>query len=149
MAILTKEVEEAPFQRVKSPAIMAIPKFHPKTAQGKLKAEITAINPKGFHYSIIKWSGLSEGITDPLILLDIPQAMSKISIASYTSPKPSDLILPISKEIIAPKASLYFLNSTPIYLTISPLKGTGIFIQSALPASILLTALSYSSLLVN
>lgn len=119
--MVTKEVEEAPFHKVKSPAIIAIPKFQAYTAQGKLKAEITAISPKGFHYSIIKWLGLSEGITAPLIPLDIPQAMSKISIASYTSPKPSDLIFPISKEIIAPKASFFFLNSTPIYLTISPL----------------------------
>lgn len=82
---------------------------------------ITAINPNGFHYSIIKWLGLSDGITYPLMHLDIPQAISKISIASWTSPKPSDLIFPISRDTTAPKASLCFLNSTPIYLTISPL----------------------------
>lgn len=119
-------MEEAPFHKVLSPQIIAIPKFQQNTAQGKLKAEITAMSPNGFHYSIMKWLGLSEGITYPLILLLIPQAISNTSIASWTSPNPSLLILPISKEIKAPKASLYFLNSTPSYLTISPLKGIGI-----------------------
>lgn len=54
VAIVTKLVVVAPFHRVKSPQIAAIAKFHPKTAQGKLKAVITPIKPKGFHYSIIK-----------------------------------------------------------------------------------------------
>lgn len=121
VAIVHKEVDVAPFHIVRSPQIIAIPKFQQNTATGKLNAEITAIKPKGFHYSIMKWLGLSEGMTDPLIPLDIPQAISKISIASYTSPRPSDLIFPISKEIKAPKASFFFLNSSPNYLTISPL----------------------------
>lgn len=57
-AILTKEVEEAPFHKVESPHIMAIPKFQPKTAQGKLKAVITAISPRGFHYSTIYYMNI-------------------------------------------------------------------------------------------
>lgn len=71
-----------PFHKVESPQIMAKAKFQVKTAQGKLKAVMQAINPTGFHYSIIKWLGLSEGITYPLIALEIPQAISKISIPS-------------------------------------------------------------------
>ncbi len=40
-AKVTREVVEAPFHTVKSPQIMAIARFHPKTAQGKLNAVIT------------------------------------------------------------------------------------------------------------
>jgi len=51
--MVISEVDDAPFQHVKSPQITAIAKFHPRTAHGKLKAVITPIIPKGFHYSII------------------------------------------------------------------------------------------------
>lgn len=53
VAMVMSEVDDAPFQHVKSPQITAIAKFHPRTAHGKLKAVITPIIPKGFHYSII------------------------------------------------------------------------------------------------
>lgn len=65
VATVTNEVVVAPFHKVRSPQTAAIAKFQPNTALGKLKAEITATRPKGFHYSIIKCSGLSEGITFP------------------------------------------------------------------------------------
>lgn len=82
VAIATKLVVLAPFHTVESPQIQARAKFQKKTAFGKLKAVITAIRPRGFHYSIIKWSGLSEGITDPLMHLAKPVAKSQISIDS-------------------------------------------------------------------
>ena len=82
IATVTNEVELAPFQIVESPQIIARAKFHPKTAHGKLKAVITPIIPRGFHLSIIKWSGLSEGITDPFNYLLKPTAKSHISITS-------------------------------------------------------------------
>ncbi len=44
-----------------------------------------------------------------------------------TSPMPSSLILPTSKDTRAPSASLFFLNSSPIWRTISPLFGAGIY----------------------
>lgn len=82
VAKVTRDVVEAPFHKTKSPHIKAIAKFQPKTAHGKLKAVMTPINPKGFHYSIIKWSGLSEGIIFPFKDLLNPQAISQISINS-------------------------------------------------------------------
>lgn len=93
---------------------MAIAKFQPKTAQGKLNAVTTPIIPKGFHYSIIKCSGLSDGIIFPFKALDKPHAISQQSINSYTSPKPSDLIFPISNDISAPNADFFYLNASPI-----------------------------------
>ena len=64
------------------PVISARHKFHPKTACGKLKAEITPTSPNGFHVSIIKCSLRSEGISYPLKVLDNPQAKSHMSIDS-------------------------------------------------------------------
>ena len=68
-------------------------------------------------------------MTNPYNDLDNPQAISHISIISCTSPRPSDLIFPISKETSIPKASFFRLNSSPIYLTISPLLGIGNYIM--------------------
>lgn len=82
VAIEIKLTEPAPFHIVISPHIADKAKFQKNTAFGKLKAEITPTIPNGFHYSIIKWSGLSLGITDPLMHLDIPVAMSQTSIDS-------------------------------------------------------------------
>jgi len=53
IAMVIKEAELAHFHAVMFPQMADIAKFHPKTAQGKLKAVITPIGPKGFHYSII------------------------------------------------------------------------------------------------
>lgn len=113
-AIDDKFVDGAPFQTQTSPQINPNAKFHPNTATGKLKAVIIPTTPNGFHYSIIKWDGLSDGITKPYNDLDNPHAISQISIISYTSPNPSDFILPISKATNIPNASFYFLNSSPI-----------------------------------
>lgn len=64
-AIVINGADGAPFQRQRSPTVAAIQKFHPKTAHGKLKAVMIPTSPSGFHYSIMKWSGLSDGITSP------------------------------------------------------------------------------------
>ena len=66
VAIVTIEVVGAPFQIMRSPQIKAMAAFHPKTAQGKLKAVITPTIPTGFQISIIKCSGLSELKIEPL-----------------------------------------------------------------------------------
>lgn len=52
-AIPHKGVVGEDFHIVRLPQTAATQKFQPKTAVGKLKAEITPIKPKGFHYSII------------------------------------------------------------------------------------------------
>jgi len=44
VAIDVRFVVGAPFQQDKFPQTRPIAKFHPKTAHGKLKAEITPIN---------------------------------------------------------------------------------------------------------
>lgn len=64
-AIETRLVEGAPFQTQTSPHTRASARFHPRTAAGKLKAVMMPTTPRGFHYSIIKWLGLSEGMTNP------------------------------------------------------------------------------------
>ena len=43
----------------------AMAAFQEWTAHGKLKAEMTPTIPYGFQTSIIKWPGLSDGITFP------------------------------------------------------------------------------------
>lgn len=52
-AIEIKGVVGAGFQIVIFPVIIDKAKFQKKTAQGKLKAEITPTTPRGFHYSRI------------------------------------------------------------------------------------------------
>mmetsp|Transcript_10673 Transcript_10673/g.14365 ORF Transcript_10673/g.14365 Transcript_10673/m.14365 type:complete len:205 (-) Transcript_10673:3-617(-) len=105
--------------------------FQPETAQGKLKAEMMPMLPIGFHYSKIMWSGRSLGITLPPTVRDMPTAISQISMYSCTSPSPSVLILPISREIRAPKASFLVRSSSPIWRMISPRAGMGVVIQRA------------------
>jgi hypothetical protein len=144
VARVTNEVEEAPFHKVRSPQMAAMAKFHPRTAHGKLKAVMTPIRPKGFHYSIIKCSGLSDGMILPLRDLDRPQAISQISMNSYTSPSPSARILPISNEMRAPRAFFLSLRASPTYLIISPLLGMGMLIHSFFPLNMAYTVASYS-----
>ncbi len=62
---------------------------------------------------------------------DCPTAKSAISIISCTSPYPSSLIFPISKETRRPNASLFFLKALPISLTKSPRIGAGTFRHSS------------------
>jgi len=88
-AMLTKFVEGAPFQMLQLPQIAESAKFQPITAAGKLKAVIIPTKPKGFHYSIMKWSGRSEGNTCPAIDRERPQAKSQMSMISWISPSPS------------------------------------------------------------
>lgn len=82
VAIVIRLVVEAPFHIVRSPQIAAIAKFQPSTAQGKLNAVITPIRPRGFHCSIMKWLGRSEGKICPDIVRDMPHAMSQMSMNS-------------------------------------------------------------------
>ena len=138
-ATVTKDVDSLPFQIIVLPQISPIAVFQPATAQGKLKAEITPMFPIGFHYSIIMWPGLSLGKTLPPIILDIPTAMSQVSIYSYTSPSPSLLILPTSKASRDPRASFFSLSSFPIYLTMSPRIGIGRSIHLRFSSSIAAT----------
>jgi len=63
VARLKVAAEGAGFHITQFPQIREIAKFHPNTAFGKLNAVITPTIPKGFHYSIMKCSFLSDGIT--------------------------------------------------------------------------------------
>jgi len=138
MAILQREVVVAPFHIWAFPQIRLSAAFHPHTAMGKLKAVITPMRPRGFQFSSIKCSGLSEGKTCPPMVLDMPWAMSQMSMNSCTSPFPSTRILPISSETSLPRGSKYFLISCPIALTTSPLLGIGVFCHSTIASCMLL-----------
>lgn len=81
-AIVIKDAVGAPFQQTRLPQIKAIAAFHPKTAQGKLKAVMTPTIPRGFQTYIMKCCGLSELKIEPPIVLDNPQAISQRSITS-------------------------------------------------------------------
>ena len=81
-ATVTREDVSLPFQIIVFPAISPIAVFHPETAHGKLKAEMIPIDPIGFHYSTMLWFGLSLASVLPPIVLDMPHAMSQISMYS-------------------------------------------------------------------
>ncbi len=57
-AIVTIDDWGDPFHVIQFPQIKAIAAFHAKTAFGKLNAVIIPTMPRGFHTSIMKWSGL-------------------------------------------------------------------------------------------
>ena len=78
------ETVGAAFQQMRSPQIKAIAAFHPKTAHGKLKAVMHPTIPSGFQTSIMKCSGLSELKILPPMVLDRPQAISQMSMTSWT-----------------------------------------------------------------
>lgn len=102
MAIVIRGVVGAPFHIIESPQTNPIHAFHPKTAAGKLKAVMTPTIPRGFHVSIMKWPGRSEGRILPSRLRDSPQAKSQMSMISCISPSPSTLILPTSNDTRLP-----------------------------------------------
>ena len=95
VAMLQSGVDGAPFQIIVLPQIyfwkwiklrfnidehkfiwitMARALFQPKTATGKLKAEMMPTVPRGFHISSRAWLGLSDGITLPSNILESPTA---------------------------------------------------------------------------
>lgn len=82
MAIEMRFEVNAGFHKTASPQIKANAVFQPATAAGKLNAEMTPTIPSGFQTSIIQWSGRSLGRTYPAIVLDMPVAISQISIYS-------------------------------------------------------------------
>jgi len=88
IASVTRGVVDAPFQMLQLPAIIDIARFQPKTAQGKLNAEMIATLPRGFHVSSSVCPGRSEGMICPAIVRLKPTARSQMSINSCTSPTP-------------------------------------------------------------
>ena len=80
--MVTKFVDGAPFQTSELPHTKPKAIFQPKTAAGKLKAVMIPTTPRGFHYSIMKWLGLSDGMTSPYRPRDKPHAISHMSIIS-------------------------------------------------------------------
>src|SRR3990167_4610647 len=100
-----KEVLGDGFQITVLPQIAAINAFHDQTATGKLNALITMTTPRGCHCSYMRCWPRSECIVLPYSILDWPTAKSAISIISCTSPSPSCLDLPISKDTNVPRKS--------------------------------------------
>ena len=84
------------FQMHTSPHTQAIMAFQDHTATGKLNADIMPTMPTGCHCSYIRCMGRSECIVRPYNWRDSPTAKSQISIISWTSPRPSCRLLPIS-----------------------------------------------------
>jgi hypothetical protein len=84
------------FQITLSPQTKANAAFQLHTATGKLNAEITPTGPSGCHCSVMRWSRRSEGMHCPCNCRESPTAKSQMSIISWTSPRPSERILPTS-----------------------------------------------------
>ena len=80
--------------------------FHAQTATGKLNAVTTPTGPSGCHCSIIRCRGRSDAIVRPWSCRERPTAKSQMSIISWTSPRPSVLIFPISRDTSSPSGSL-------------------------------------------
>ena len=80
------------FQIILLPHTAARQKFQPNTATGKLNAVTHPTTPKGCHISCSRWFGLSLGIVRPYSCLLKPVAKSHISMTSWTSPSPSEII---------------------------------------------------------
>ena len=119
------------FQTMVSPQTAAIATFQAQTATGKLKAVMMPIGPSGCHCSYIRCWGRSECIVRPYSWRDSPTAKSQTSIISWTSPRPSERILPISSETSRPSGSLWRRSSSPSWRTIWPLSGAGTIRQPA------------------
>lgn len=73
-AIAVNGVDGAGFQTTEFPVTRAKALFHPYTAHGKLKAEITPTTPSGFHCSRRACPGRSEGKIFPSSDLESPVA---------------------------------------------------------------------------
>mmetsp|Transcript_10048 Transcript_10048/g.13659 ORF Transcript_10048/g.13659 Transcript_10048/m.13659 type:complete len:426 (+) Transcript_10048:115-1392(+) len=131
MAYVVRHVVDAPFQICVLPQMRERAEFQPATAQGKLKAVMMPTWPRGLYVSRSAWPGRSEGMTWPLMARERPTAKSQMSMNSWTSPMPSGLILPISRETRAPRATSFLRRASPTWRTISPRRGAGINCHSA------------------
>ena len=114
------------FHSTGSPATSASAAFHDHTATGKLNAVITAHGPIGCHVSISRWPGRSLAIVRPCSWRDRPTAKSQMSIISWTSPRPSERILPASIDTSSPRSSLCSRSSSPRRRTRLPRTGAGV-----------------------
>ncbi len=124
------------FHTTGSPHTQASAEFQAHTATGKLKALMTPIGPSGCHCSIMRCIGRSLCSVGPDRNRLWPTAKSQMSIISWTSPRPSVRILPISSETSRPSISFFSRSATPTWRTISPRRGAGTARQArnALPA---------------
>ncbi len=114
------------FQITGSPHTSARAAFHDHTATGKLNAVMTATGPIGCHDSISRWPGRSLAIVRPCSWREMPTAKSQMSIISWTSPRPSERILPVSIDTSSPSSVLCSRRSSPSRRTVAPRTGPGV-----------------------
>ena len=132
------------FQSTGSPATRARAAFHDHTATGKLNAVMTAHGPIGCHVSIRRWPGRSLAIVSPCSCRDSPTAKSQMSIISWTSPRPSERILPASIDTSSPRSALWSRSSSPRRCTRAPRTGAGVVRHVANASVAMATARSTS-----
>ena len=133
------------FQITGSPATSANAAFHDHTATGKLNAVMTAHGPIGCHVSMSRWPGRSLAMVRPCSWRDRPTAKSQMSIISWTSPRPSERILPASIDTSSPSSALCSRSSSPSRRTRFPRTGAGVTRHSANAATDRSTAASTSA----
>ena len=127
------------------PATSASAAFHDQTATGKLNAVTTAHGPIGCHVSINRWPGRSLAIVRPCSWRESPTAKSQMSIISWTSPSPSERILPASIDTSSPSSALCSRSSSPRRRTRLPRSGAGVVRQVRKASWATATALSTSA----
>ncbi len=118
------------FQTTELPQTSASAVFHDHTATGKLNALITPTTPSGCQVSRMWWPGRSDAMVRPYNWRERPTAKSQISIISWTSPRPSWVILPASQDTSSPSSALCRRNSSPNSRTSSPRRGAGTWRQA-------------------
>ncbi len=87
---------------------------------------MTAHGPIGCHVSISRWPGRSLAMVSPCSWRDSPTAKSQMSIISWTSPRPSERILPASIDTSSPRSALCSRSSSPRRWTRLPRTGAGV-----------------------
>ena len=112
------------FHTTGSPHTSASAEFQLHTATGKLKALITPTGPSGCQVSSMRCPGRSDAIVRPNSCRERPTARSQMSIISWTSPRPSCAILPVSSVTSAPSASFSRRSSSPNRRASSPRRGS-------------------------
>ena len=133
-AKVTRGVWELGFQMTVSPQTPAIMAFQLQTALGKLKAVTTPTGPRECHCSYRRCPGRSLWVVMPYSCLLSPRAKSAMSIISWTSPRASGRIFPISRVMSRARGSLYRRSCAPMRRTTSPRRGAGMADQVLNPS---------------
>ena len=116
------------------PATSAGISFQHGIAIGKFQGVMMPATPIGWRMLIAHLSGSSDGTVSPNIRRPSPAIRNAMSMPSWTSPRASEITLPISRVMARARRSLCSAISAPKRYRISPRLGAGVAAQPG-PAS--------------